>query len=474
VKVNITIDSRKRFCIGAPFGAWICERDGATVLQQQNFWRTGKRALWLTVLLSGITTILSAQPPISVNAYSSDQAGRITTGPDGALWFTETVAGRIGRITTAGIISEYALANSNSYPFGITTGPDGALWFTEVQAQQIGRITTDGSVTEYPVSGTPTTSFLSDITAGPDGALWFTKWCTGISRITTAGEITDYLTASCPTGITTGPDGAIWFSDAVGGVGRITIDGILTLYPLPTYYLHSIAVGPDKALWFTADVPTVSGPVSPTIGRITTGGLVTKYTISDGFPFLITEGPDAALWFTFGENAYNVGRIATSGITTTIPIGGQCLFPVNPFNGIVGGESSDLWLACSSGGIVQVSLPDLTPPLITVWSTPTALWPPNGRMVPVTVSGTISDVGSGVSLSSAAYSVTDEYGEVQPTGAISLGDEGAYSFTVLLQASRHGNDRDGRRYTITVRAKDSAGSSESKSAVVTVPHDQGK
>lgn len=444
----------------------------SVVVLQQKFWRSEVTALWLTVLLLSATPISLAQPTIKVKAYTSDQAGRITTGPDGALWFTETVAGKIGRITTAGVITEYALPASNSYPFGITTGPDGALWFTEVHSQQIGRIRTDGSVTEYPAGGSPSASFLSDITAGPDGALWFTKWCTGISRITTAGAITDYLTASCPTGITTGPDGALWFSNAVGGIGRMNIAGVTTLYPLPTYYLHSITPGSDNALWFTADVPTFSGPVSPTIGRITTAGVITLYSLTSGAPFLIAAGPDGALWFTNPNDNYDVGRVTTSGASMIIPIGGPCQYPYNPFNGIVRGESSDLWLACSSGGIVQITVPDSSPPLITISSAPKTLWPSTGQLVPVTISGTITDAGSGVNSSTAEYAVEDEYGEVQPFGKILLAPSGNYSFTILLRAGRRDNDLNGRQYTIRVSAKDNAGNRGVQWARVTVPHDR--
>jgi len=115
---------------------------------------------------------------------------------------------------------------------------------------------------------------------------------------------------------------------------------------------------------------------------------------------------------------------------------------------------------------------DTTPPTITLSSTPKVLWPVDGKMVPVTISGTITDTGSGVNVNSAAYAVKDEYGKVQPKGAITLGAGGNYSFTVLLQASRLGSDLDGRRYTIAVGAKDNAGNAASKSIVVIVPHDQ--
>ena len=116
---------------------------------------------------------------------------------------------------------------------------------------------------------------------------------------------------------------------------------------------------------------------------------------------------------------------------------------------------------------------DLTPPGVTVTASPSSLWPPNGKMVPVTVSGRITDNLSGVNPSTVAFIVVDEYGSVQPSGPVTLGSGGSYSFTVSLQASRNGNDMDGRQYVITVSAKDFAGNLGSAATVVTVPHDRG-
>jgi hypothetical protein len=94
-------------------------------------------------------------------------------------------------------------------------------------------------------------------------------------------------------------------------------------------------------------------------------------------------------------------------------------------------------------------------------------------MVPVTVSGTITDTGSGVNLSSGSFAVSDEYGTVQPAGPLTINPDGTYLFTVSLEASRKGSDKDGRQYTISVFAKDNAGNLGSSSIIVTVPHDQG-
>jgi hypothetical protein len=117
--------------------------------------------------------------------------------------------------------------------------------------------------------------------------------------------------------------------------------------------------------------------------------------------------------------------------------------------------------------------PDVTPPLISVVVTPEILGPPNGKLVAVTVSGTTGDGGSGVDRSSATYRVEDEYGQVEPSGTMALDAAGHYSFTVMLQASRSGSDRDGRHYSVIVSVKDNAGNSASATAVVIVPHDQG-
>jgi hypothetical protein len=92
---------------------------------------------------------------------------------------------------------------------------------------------------------------------------------------------------------------------------------------------------------------------------------------------------------------------------------------------------------------------DTTPPVITLSATPKALWPPNGKRVPVMISGTITDTGSGVNVNSAAYAVKDEYGEVQPRGAITLGPRGAYSFTRQGNALSAGPDLTSNGFSAT-------------------------
>ena len=125
-------------------------------------------------------------------------------------------------------------------------------------------------------------------------------------------------------------------------------------------------------------------------------------------------------------------------------------------------------------GAIEFQSSDTTPPAITVTATPDTLWPPNGRLVPVTIVATITDAGSGVDPSTTAYAVENEYGSVEPSGSLTLGHDGRYTATICLQASRRGNDADGRLYTITVSAFDNEGNEGSAATSVIVPHDQGQ
>src|SRR5215470_2879685 len=62
---------------------------------------------------------------------SGGSAYQIVTGPDGNMWFTIRNRARIGRITPAGVITEFPLPDPLSSASEITPGPDGNLWFTE-------------------------------------------------------------------------------------------------------------------------------------------------------------------------------------------------------------------------------------------------------------------------------------------------------------------------------------------------------
>ena len=77
----------------------------------------------------------------------------LTSGPDGNVWFTlnrgqgdRPGSSGVGKITPSGAITVYEVAPDAPGAYGLCAGPDGALWFAETYASRIGRITPDGRI----------------------------------------------------------------------------------------------------------------------------------------------------------------------------------------------------------------------------------------------------------------------------------------------------------------------------------------
>src|SRR5205823_13908206 len=100
----------------------------------------------------------------------------IVAGPDLDVWFTEYSGRKIGRIDTAGVLTEFPIG---AVPGGITIGPDGNIWFTEFNASKIGRLSYDAVLmdpvlTEFPIPTAGSGPF--GIASGPDGNIWFAEF----------------------------------------------------------------------------------------------------------------------------------------------------------------------------------------------------------------------------------------------------------------------------------------------------------
>lgn len=115
-----------------------------------------------------------------------------------------------------------------------------------------------------------------------------------------------------------------------------------------------------------------------------------------------------------------------------------------------------------------VTVIDTTPAIVT--ANPNVLWPPNHKMVPVSVSVSDNCVTApacqiiSVSSNEPINGIGD--GNTEPDWQIT-GD-----LTVDIRAERSG-DGDGRVYTLEVECTDDGGGSSKETVTVTVPHDQG-
>jgi streptogramin lyase len=246
----------------------------------------------------------------------------ITAGPDGNLWFTESTTSRIGRITPTGTIKEFSLGiTAGSAPHGITAGPDGNLWFTETTGNRIGRITTAGLVTEFSAGITAARNPYG-ITAGPDGNLWFTEHASpgGIGRITTAGAVTEFTPTMVgqPAGIATGSDGNLWFAESKnpGAIGRLTPTGVLTEFTANLTHdggPEDITAADDGNLYFT------ESHGAGAVGKITTAGVISEFTATlKSAPLGIGIGGDGNVWFAESAGA-RAGRLTVAPGATTAP-----------------------------------------------------------------------------------------------------------------------------------------------------------
>jgi hypothetical protein len=151
-----------------------------------------------------------------------------------------------------------------------------------------------------------------------------------------------------------------------------------------------------------------------------------------------------------------------------------------PYSGTINitqeGTTTVLFRSVDRAGNVETAgsktfMVDLTDPTGHVSANPSSIWPPNGSMVPVTVTGSGTDGISG--LSQVSYVVTDEYGGTFSIGTRSLsGNSASWMETLLVEARRNGDDLDGRQYHIVATVNDVSGRTSTASTDVVVLHDR--
>jgi virginiamycin B lyase len=317
----------------------------------------------------------------------------LTSGPDGNIWFTDSAAHRIGRITPAGTITEFALSSSSS-PAHITAGHDGSLWFTDNALDEIARITVQGVVTEFPLSAARPAALVDgvpeEIVTAQDDSLWFSLANPGeLGRLSTSGVFTDFQLGNVqPDNLTAGSDGNIWYIDRLHNqIGRVTPAGAITSFRLPsagagTASPLALTLGPDGNLWFS------EGSTGGQIGRLTFTGTFTMFDLAAGHAaFGIQAGPDSSLWFT---ESGRIGRFNPfTGIMTEFPL------PVDPPATFTAGADGNLWFAQGSM-VAQLDHSNLPP----------------GNIVSISLIGTLPSVNVSVTYVLTGAAATSFFGTI--------------------------------------------------------------
>jgi hypothetical protein len=150
--------------------------------------------------------------------------------------------------------------------------------------------------------------------------------------------------------------------------------------------------------------------------------------------------------------------------TATLPLGDNTLE-------LTATDSAGNVSSCSS----VITVVDTTPPVIEkIWVSPSVVWPPNHKMVNVTVRADVTDTCSDTTWKIVSISSSEDVDAVG-SGNTSPDYEITGDHTADVRAERSGPNKDGRVYTITVEAEDESGNVSAPATVeVLVPHSMAK
>jgi len=129
-------------------------------------------------------------------------------------------------------------------------------------------------------------------------------------------------------------------------------------------------------------------------------------------------------------------------------------------------------------GDITAEVVDTTAPRIAPDANKTILWPPNHKMVDISINANASD-NSGLPVTLSATVTSNEPvnglgdGDMAPDWTSPVINQSTGVITLQLRAERSGSGN-GREYTIAITATDSSGNSSTANSKIIVPHDKGK
>lgn len=253
--------------------------------------------------------------------------GRITTAPDGNMWFTEADKNKIGRISISGAITEFTLpaqTTADSKVKDIEVDATGLVWVVWDSGWQISRIdpATLSAYTwrlAYP--------YGEEVRVGPD-AVWVTLSFDedGILRIVGDTATWDANAPECDGALGRGRDGAMWCQQ-FDRLLKVNADGTGgAAYPLPSdaSYPYSVATGPTGRIWFGRDDGGTLGyaPARGNVGWVDSENRVRVIRTGDRTaPRSLTLGRDKNVWFTSVGAAKGIGHVNAAGQGAIVKVG---------------------------------------------------------------------------------------------------------------------------------------------------------
>ena len=280
--------------------------------------------------------------------------------PDGALWVTEQMANKLGRLDPAtGKFREYPLRTPDSGPHGLVADKQGNIWFAAIFAGYVGKLNPRTSrITEYR---SPNNTKIDPHTPIFDhnGILWFTNEQTNyigwldptmgkmrLKQVPTPHAI--------PYGIVVTHSGVPFFcefgSNKLGSIDPKTMS--IREYTLPAKDARPrrLALAPDGTLYYTDYARGYLGHFDPTTGKLLKEWLSPSGPVSR--PYGITSTSNGDVWYSesgvYPNTLVRFDPKSESFSTEAIPSGGGVV------RNMVATRNGRLYLACS--GVNKVAI----------------------------------------------------------------------------------------------------------------------
>jgi virginiamycin B lyase len=145
----------------------------------------------------------------------------IAIDPNGGVWTTLQGADQLGWISIDGLVTALDVPTRNSGLGDISVDRNGAVWFLELRANKIGRFA-EGRFTEFVL---PTSSAgLTALAAAPDGAVWFTELSVGKLGRLRDGKVAEFRlprVESRPFSVAVDSANNVWYTDLSGWLGML-------------------------------------------------------------------------------------------------------------------------------------------------------------------------------------------------------------------------------------------------------------
>jgi virginiamycin B lyase len=168
---------------------------------------------------------------------------------DGAVWYTETSAGKIAVLRPDHTSAEFAVP-SGGQPVSVKIAPDG-IWFTDAANRAIGVLNQNtGKIEEFAIPSGSSPLFLQ---IAADGSKWFSE-TTGVGRLSPRGVIAEWtVSLEHPDDnieqLSIDPWGNIWFVERnFDGAGAAGTNKVRRLNPrinvISTYLVPTLGGNP--------------------------------------------------------------------------------------------------------------------------------------------------------------------------------------------------------------------------------------